>query len=214
MVRRTLSVATRGLALGACAALPLLAGAALAAERPDIVVAVNSLPRSLDPGTETGNVDVRVYYNIFDTLIRRDFAHPDADGGARLVPGLAVSWTRPDPNTLELDLRQGVTCHDGSPFDADDVLATFAPERLWGADPFYPKGREDLAQLKSVAKVVADTARFTTLSFPPFTSWCVLTDMVSHAAVSGRYALVNTFYVKLERCAVPDLAPFNVMARG
>src|SRR3546814_3808079 len=53
----------------------------------DLVVAVNQLPRSLDPGTETGNVDVRVYYNIFDTLIRRDFVHPEADGGARLVPG-------------------------------------------------------------------------------------------------------------------------------
>ncbi len=59
-----------------------------------------------------------------------------------------------------------------------------------------------------------DDARFTTMSFAPFTSWCVLTDMVSHAAVSGRHALVNTFYVKLERCAVPDLAPFHVMARG
>lgn len=162
MVRRTVSIATRGLALAACALLPLLAGAAQAAERPDIVVAVNKLPRSLDPGSESGNVDVRVYYNIYDTLIRRDFAHPEADGSARLVPGLAVSWTRPDPNTLELKLRQGVTCHDGSPFDADDVLATFSPERLWGPDPFYPKGREYFAHLTSVEKVDADTVRITT----------------------------------------------------
>jgi len=56
---------------------------------------------------------------VFDTLIEMD-----GTTGA-LRPGLATSWTWVDPRTLELELRQGVTFHDGSRFDADDVVYTF-----------------------------------------------------------------------------------------
>lgn len=56
-----------------------------------------------------------------------------------------------------------------------------------------------------------DEARMVAMEFEPLSSWCVLTDMVSHACVRGRHALVNTYYVPLERCAVPELAPFHVM---
>jgi peptide/nickel transport system substrate-binding protein len=147
---------------GAAVALSIAAATASADDRPDIAVAVNKLPRSLDPGEQTGNVDVRVYYSIFDTLIRRDFNNPEADGGARLVPGLATSWTRLNDTTLELKLREGVTCHDGNPFDADDVMATFSPDRLWGDNPYYAKGREYFAHLKTVEKIDPLTVRFTT----------------------------------------------------
>ncbi|MBP0651992.1 ABC transporter substrate-binding protein, partial [Mycobacterium tuberculosis] len=40
-------------------------------------------------------------------------------------PYLATAWTWVDPLTLDLDLRQGVTFHDGAPFTADDVVFTF-----------------------------------------------------------------------------------------
>src|SRR5690242_13873382 len=76
----------------------------------ELVIAVNELARSLDPGAQTGNVDVRIYYSIFDNLIRRDFAHPASNGGAKLVPSLATSWKWADPTTLDVSLRQGVTC--------------------------------------------------------------------------------------------------------
>lgn len=39
-------------------------------------------------------------------------------------PGLAESWRRVDPRTLEFKLRQDVTFHDGSAFSADDVVYT------------------------------------------------------------------------------------------
>jgi peptide/nickel transport system substrate-binding protein len=130
--------------------------------RPSLTIAVNELARSLDPGENTGNVDVRIYYSIFDTLIRRDFAHPTADGGAKLVPGLAESWSWTAPTTLELKLRQGVTCHDGSPFNANDVLATFAPERMWGPTAYYPDGQSYFGGLKSVEKIDDSTVRFNT----------------------------------------------------
>ena len=59
-----------------------------------------------------------------------------------------------------------------------------------------------------------DEARSIRVEFAPFTSWCVLTDFVSHAAVSGRHALVQTFYVRRERCARPELSPYELLREG
>ena len=52
------------------------------------------------------------------------------------------------------------------------------------------------------------------LEFRPFESWCVMTDTVSHAALSGQHALVATYYVELDACRYPERAPYNVIARG
>ena len=43
---------------------------------------------------------------------------------SELVPLLAESYSFPDETTMELMLRKGVTFHDGSAFDADDVIYT------------------------------------------------------------------------------------------
>lgn len=59
-----------------------------------------------------------------------------------------------------------------------------------------------------------DPDRGQELAFQPFESWCVMTDAVSHAALSGQHALVATYYVELDACRLPELAPYNVMARG
>ena len=53
----------------------------------------------------------------------RDTAHPDAEG--ELQPGLATELpTQVDDTTWEFKLREGVTFHDGTPFNADAVVAT------------------------------------------------------------------------------------------
>ena len=145
--------------LAACVAWPPVD--ALAQDRPNIVIAVNQLARNLEPARQTGNVDVRVYYSMFDTLIRRDFRDPP-DVGVRLLPGLAESWERTAPDTVELRLRQGVTCHDGSPFDAEDVLFTFSEERLWGEGSYFPRGRTYFGHLDRVEAVDPYTVRFVT----------------------------------------------------
>jgi peptide/nickel transport system substrate-binding protein len=56
---------------------------------------------------------------IWDQLIERD---PDT---FEYKAGLATAWRWIDDLTLELDLRQGVTFHNGQPFNADDVVYTF-----------------------------------------------------------------------------------------
>jgi len=50
------------------------------------------------------------------------------------------------------------------------------------------------------------------IRFAPFSAWMVLTDMVSHASLSGQYALVNTFLLRLRNCRLPDLAPYRILS--
>jgi peptide/nickel transport system substrate-binding protein len=146
--------------IACCMAAVMAAVANAAAPRLDIVVAVNELPRGLEPAENTGNVDVRVTYSVFDTLIRRDFS---VDGGKdNLKPSLAESWRRLTPNVLEVRLRRGVKFHNGEEFTADDVLFTFSPERLTGRNAVIPEGRRYFGHLEAVQKVDPYTVRFVT----------------------------------------------------
>ena len=48
------------------------------------------------------------------------------DGYRTIVPALATSWSASDDQLVyTFKLREGVKFHDGAPFSADDVLATF-----------------------------------------------------------------------------------------
>ncbi|TNE59687.1 MAG: ABC transporter substrate-binding protein, partial [Sphingomonadales bacterium] len=55
---------------------------------------------------------------IWDGLIYRDPITNEYKGN------LAESWTWVDDTTLEFKLRQGITFHNGEPFNADDVVYT------------------------------------------------------------------------------------------
>jgi len=166
----------------AALALTLTAITATAADnRPDVVIAVNELARGLEPAEQTGNVDVRITYSIFDTLIRRDFSV--RGGGAKsLKPSLAESWTRISPSELEVKLRRDVKFHDGSSFTADDVVFTFSRERLTGGKTAaIPSARVFFGHLKEVRKIDPYTVRFITAEPDPvleqrlatYASWIV-----------------------------------------
>lgn len=49
------------------------------------------------------------------------------------------------------------------------------------------------------------------LEFPPFSTWMVFTDSVPHAALSGQYALEQTFIVPLKAMVVPQKSPLKVL---
>jgi peptide/nickel transport system substrate-binding protein len=72
---------------------------------------------NLDPTKNTSaSVDEGLYYAIYGRLLR-----PAQDGA--LVPDLAEKAAVVDANTVEVTLRDGLTWHDGKPFDAASVKA-------------------------------------------------------------------------------------------
>jgi hypothetical protein len=52
-----------------------------------------------------------------------------------------------------------------------------------------------------------------TLRFPAGSTWMVFTDMVSHAVLSGRFALEQTFIVSRASLALPEKAPIAILER-
>lgn len=47
--------------------------------------------------------------------------------------------------------------------------------------------------------------------FPPNSTWIVFTDFVPHAALSGRYALEQTYIVSRDSLALPEKAPLRIL---
>ena len=117
------------LAVGVISTLP---GLVCAAEtRPTLRIAVQSDPtlNVLDPHQEVSNVGQRFMHNLFDSLLTIDYFD-----NWSIKPGLATSWKRTGPRSLELTLREGVKFHDGTLLDADDVVFSLSPQRLLSED--------------------------------------------------------------------------------
>jgi hypothetical protein len=49
--------------------------------------------------------------------------------------------------------------------------------------------------------------------FPPQSTWLVFTDMVSHAVLSGQFALEQTFIISTSALVLPEKAPVRVLER-
>lgn len=164
--------------------------AAVPGERELLVVGVQGLPGALDPAGELSNVGTRVTYSIFDTLIRRDFLDND-----KLVPGLAVAWERPSDTVLELQLREGVTFHNGDPFTAHDVKFTF--DRLNDPDTTLVGARGYFVGFKEITVVDDYTVQIETHEPDPLIekrlsswgSWIVPRDYIQ--AVGGDEAFAQ-----------------------
>lgn len=101
----------------ATAALVVAATGALAKD--DITVALQLEPPHLDPtSAAAGAINSVLYTNVFEGLTQ-------FMGDGSVVPGLAASWEiSEDGLTYTFKLREGVTFHDGTTMDAEDVKFT------------------------------------------------------------------------------------------
>lgn len=89
----------------------------------ELVIGVTSEPQNWDP-IDTFLLDwSTVATSVFEGLV-------DRNNDLEIQPGLAESWEYVDDKTLVFKLRQGVTFHNGEPFNADAVKYTF--DRLLG----------------------------------------------------------------------------------
>ncbi len=162
--RRGLLATSAALALGALS-LPA------AAQTPPGILVVGQIaePQSLDPATVTAANDFRILVNVFEGLVGY------APGTLDIVPELAESWEiSEDGLQYTFKLREGVTFHDGTPFNAEAVKFTF-DRMLDESHPFHNTGPFPLAFFySSIAstEVVDDlTVRFTlTEPYAPFLS--------------------------------------------
>jgi peptide/nickel transport system substrate-binding protein len=121
--------------LAVCAAQPL---PAQETKRPDMVVAVEGLFRTLEPINGNSTTANRIFPNIFNSLVSRNFTE-DPEGN-KLVPALAVAWEQPSPKVWRLKLRQGVKFHNGVEMTSDDVAFSLSADRIWGAKALVPAG--------------------------------------------------------------------------
>ncbi len=79
----------------------------------------DATPALFDPRITQSRNEMQVIWQVFDTLIA-------ADGNGDLHPGLATEWdVSEDFASIRMTLREGVTFHDGTPFNAEAVKFTF-----------------------------------------------------------------------------------------
>ena len=88
----------------------------MASAQNDITVAIQLEPPNLDPtGGAAQAIDSVLYSNVFEGLTR-------FEGDGAVVPGLAKSWEISDDGTVyTFNLNSGVSFHDGTDMDAEDV---------------------------------------------------------------------------------------------
>jgi peptide/nickel transport system substrate-binding protein len=96
--------------------MTLLATVALAAVD-TLVVGILADPVSLDPHRATDLVSAAIVSNVCDPLVRY------RSDGSRPEAVLATTWATTDARHWTFTLRPGVRFHDGSPLDADAVVA-------------------------------------------------------------------------------------------
>jgi peptide/nickel transport system permease protein/peptide/nickel transport system substrate-binding protein len=130
-----ISGAVAGLAIGGDA------GAQGAPKRGGILrISAPTNPSSLDPATGGAGSDHAFLFTIYDTLTEWEFET------LKPKPGLAESWSFVDPTTFVLNVRLGVTFHDGTPLDAEAVKFNLERNK---SDP-KSNVKADLATVASV----------------------------------------------------------------
>ena len=157
--RRSLFAAT-ALTMATAGGVMVAAVPSALAQTPEGVLIVGQIaePKSLDPAAVTAVNDFRILVNVYEGLVRY------RSGTLEVEPQLATDWTISEDGTeYTFTLREGVTFHDGTPFDAEAVKFNF-DRMLDETHPFHDTGPFPLAFFFSAVQetVVVDpmTVRF------------------------------------------------------
>lgn len=143
---------TARLTIAGAAALVALAGPA-PAQVEEVTVGMSVTPSSLDVHLGALGSDEAYYRHIYDPLVQ-------SDRDLQPEPALAESWELIDDRTWEFKLRRGVTFHDGSIFDAEDVA--FSLDRLGTVPGSDGLNAEKMAIVEEFEIVDPYTVRFVT----------------------------------------------------
>ena len=85
-----------------------------------LVFGASNDPRILDPALASDGESLRVSEQIYETLVTT------AEGSTEVIPQLATEWSATEDGLdWTFELQQGVTFHDGEPFNAEAVCFNF-----------------------------------------------------------------------------------------
>jgi peptide/nickel transport system substrate-binding protein len=143
-MRKTITLAAAGMAAWLSLGSVARAG--------DIVWARDGDIDSLDPHRATSTLSRQLWYQIYDSLL-------EFNDKGKVVPNLAKEWTvSDDGKEIVFKLHEGIKCHDGTVFDANDVK--------WTADRALSDDKPSLTKaswgpVTSVEKIDDLTVKFT-----------------------------------------------------
>ncbi|KGM48806.1 ABC transporter substrate-binding protein [Pseudooceanicola atlanticus] len=139
------------LAAGVAMSLALGAVAPAEAQTPPGVLIVGQIaePKALDPAAVTAVNDFRILMNLYDGLVRYK------SGTLEVEPALATGWEISEDGTeYTFTLREGVTFHDGTEFNAEAVKFNF--DRMLDEEhPYHDTGPFPLAFFFSAVEEVS-----------------------------------------------------------
>ncbi|HEV2040753.1 MAG TPA: ABC transporter substrate-binding protein, partial [Casimicrobiaceae bacterium] len=105
---------------------------------------------SMDPHSLNESLQLTIVANIFEPLVGRGKK-------LELVPLLATSWKQTAPTVWRFTLRQNVKFHDGTPFNADDVIFSYERSKADGSDM-----KTKIGTIKEMRKIDDYTVDFVT----------------------------------------------------
>jgi peptide/nickel transport system substrate-binding protein len=182
------------LAAVALLALPL---AATGAAAQSLVIATGANATAIDPHFHNTTPNINLNVQIYDRLVHQDARQ-------RPVPGLATAWRTLDDTTWEFTLREGVRFHDGAPFDARDVEASF---RRVPAVPNSPSSFASfIAQVAEIETPSPHVIRLRTKGPAPN----LINDLVAIQIISNRHETASTADFNAGRAAI-GTGPFKVV---
>jgi peptide/nickel transport system substrate-binding protein len=113
------------------------------------VKAGNLFPATLNPLAPTKSGDLMGLKMVYDRLIR-------LGPKGQPEPWAATDWESPDPSTVDVTLREGMTWHDGEPVTPEDVKFTIEYLQEWTV----PYMKSFYSGIDSVEVTGSNTVRF------------------------------------------------------
>jgi hypothetical protein len=186
LVRERLPAYAASLQVGRTSYRPRAADHNLSRRKDDRRLHVDAFPANPVQGRRI----LRVFRNVNPTGESRHWrvGEPFAEHAARFLPrtrGMAPGAGR---------LMQGLGLTRGRRTPYDNLMLQL-----------HDAAKEDDAYQAS--------APHADVSFPPGATWMVFTDGVVHAALGGRYAFEQTFYVPVEAMVDPGVSPIRTLER-
>ena len=129
--------AVTAIALAGCSSSAATDGFGSSASDSLTVVITQTYTTPPDPDTNYDGPGLNIIESTYEGLV----AYQDGADTAEIVPELATDWTLSDDGlTYTFTLREGVTFHDGTEFNADAVVASFERRTAVDGGPAYMVG--------------------------------------------------------------------------